>query len=155
MAKNTPTADDLDTFDALVKRHEEKGYVGDEFVESLYPINPETGLPSLPEGYLWRVFKEYGRYTLALIHRSEKVQKELTFWGFLTGATRERTVVKERQIETWAVDRTHTDPVVAIYSASVSLLGYMAGQIKEEVQPMDLDVYVGDYPPKNIHTAGD
>lgn len=153
MTKYAVTMDDVVAFDDLVRLYTDVGYVRDDVLPFICPIDPQTGLPSLPEGYFWRVFEEYGPWIGLFFREEQTVEKEIRY-GFLNRKVRTETttVVVDRFIRRYHIDLKFSDPVVQISDAAVWLLRTLPGHLLEETSALNLDAYLGDYPPKSLLT---
>lgn len=145
------TADDLSAFNELISRAP-SGYIYSREVSSVHPTDPGTGLPSLPEGYFWRVFEKYDRPRVGLFFRQETTTEVPTMFGFLTGKTKTKVTTKTRFIEDYHIDMTFQVPEAAIFQAAEHLLSNLPGHLLKEVSPLDLEGFYGDYPPKTLLT---
>lgn len=151
MGKYKVTTDDLSAFNELMSRAS-SGYLYLQEVSIVHPIDPKTGLPSLPEGYFWRVFEEHSYSKIGLFF-SEEVSTEVpTLFGFLTGKTKMKIITKTRCIQDYHIDMTFQVPEAAIVEAAENLLSNLAGHLLIQAAPLDLKDYYGDYPPKSILT---
>jgi hypothetical protein len=108
-------------------------------------IDPETGLPALPDEYVWEVSRTMDRLGVSLKKRSVEL---LGFWAKLFGQKPEvylnEYIDGYRFWEPVALDYTNAEGILA---ASVSLY--------EEIHASttklnELDAFVGIYPPKSI-----
>jgi len=153
---NEPTIDDVRAFEGIIQERVSQGFLRDQTRNRFHPIDPETGLPSLPEGYFWRVARSIGkREEVRLIFRKETTENVVTFSTLFTGKTKPVKTTVTRQIESFPVSAAYTDPVVGIFEATCSLLTYMAGRITNEVRGPGMQAYYGDYPPKNVTKVED
>lgn len=154
MSEYKVTYDDLAAFNSLMKEGGVNGYAyRTGIIDQLFPMDPETGLPSLPEGYFWRVFKYIGTPYIGLFYRQETYIPAGPIALFFNKKAKGRTEVEVRKIEDRHVDRAIGDPVVALFDAATNLLSALPQHLRREVNPVDYKSYYGDYPPKNIHTA--
>lgn len=151
MSKYKVIVDDLTAFNDLVSRAS-NGYVWFGETSDIYPIDPETGLPSLPEGYFWRVFEKYDRPRVGLYFRKETLTEVPTLFGFLTGKTKTKVSSVSRFINDRHIDMTLQVPEAAILTAANHLLSHLPGHLLKETSPMDFKSFYGDYPPKSLLT---
>jgi hypothetical protein len=153
MSEYKVTHDDLRAFEELVNYSSSSGYTDLRYIHSLYPVDSQTGMPSLPEGYYWRVFKDLSYPKVGLYYREETVTE---FKGMFYFATKKMSVKRKtivRKIDDHMIDKTISDPVVAITDAATWVLRALPGRMWDKINPVDYTKYYGEYPPKNLLTA--
>ena len=148
MSEYKVTHDDLKAFDALIQAQDSYYAIRD-----LHPVDPETGMPALPEGYFWRVYKEFGSNYVGLYYNDVQVSEYEGLFYFITKKKTVKTKTKVRKIEDYHINKSVSDPVAGITEAATWLLRMLPDHLKKEVNPVSYAAYYGDYPPKNLLTA--
>ena len=155
MSEYNVLPDDLKAFSALMDAAGGGGYYPSEHIGRIHPIDPETSMPQLPEGYFWRVYKQFNRPYVGLYKREETTVEKVTFMTLFTGKTVPKTTTLIRKIEDYHVSQSASDPVAAIFEAGTYLLAWLPDHLVKEVNPINFAKYYGEYPPKNLIKAED
>lgn len=108
-------------------------------------ITTPTGLPELPEGYYWRVFKDKyhdGDYFVAVM------RQKTYLWLKIIPRTVEERVMYSRMVD---------DRGLGIYGGAlskkniISTCNYLVRRMEETLQRQKAEEeFLGDYPPKSL-----
>ncbi len=116
-------------------------------------LDPETGFPALPKGYIWRVKSSDGFLTLQLVAVSERVAyyRKWIFWKEEYTHTGE-SIVEETYLNIHQF-APNSRTGYKVREGLVNLAkGLHTQLIRKQEQRELLESFAGDYPPKNLNS---
>lgn len=141
---------DLEAFRNLIEapKGTSHSYVLSDYdVKTWYPVDEETGLPALPEGYFWKVYDKYGTPYVGLYHQ-EVVERKVDFGFWSKVFTTEKSrLVDDRHINRYSVG---SKPELILKTAYL-ILTWFPEYVTKNVYPESYESYYGDYPPKSLN----
>ncbi|UVG35249.1 hypothetical protein SEA_CECE_243 [Microbacterium phage Cece] len=129
-------------------------WVEDHVVRKLFPIDPDTEMPSLPDGYFWRVGQLHSMSSVALMHQTEHDRPLYVTerWGPLNLLSRQRREIRrqavERTLSVQSVKSGIPDARKAIQDSAVHILSWLTRDLDREFSSAKVEEFYGDYHPK-------
>lgn len=144
------TIEDMQAFAETVVEMRSSDYFTVDSKNRLHPINSETGLPTLPEGYFWRVERERDADVISLMFENTVITyPKSSFFGGLLGNTphaiQHHTMRKLSQMPLSLTDSPEAELVDSAYFA----IRLLAEKLNREFGTTFIEYY-GDYPPKSL-----